>query len=283
MPATMSSREIADLTGKRHDHVIRDIRNMLDKLGEEGGSPDRGKPSDLHEYHRHDRTQYKFLTPGTIDAFMGFMEGKSKAYPFEGEYVDPQNGQTYPCFNLPRRECLILVSGYNIILRAKIIDRWEELEREVAEHPSAVPRSLSEALRMAADLAEENESLRAEVHKLEQAVPNLDDPRHLQRLLLQHLNRAHQLPLLPNGVQPNKSAHDIVLRIIRREGELTRSQLTRKLHGALRPEETDRAIQILADIGQIEVTEERPRSGGAVLRRYRWKRRAQEQMRLRGT
>jgi len=82
--ATMTSLEISELTGKRHDHVMEDVRKMLSELGL--NAPD-----------------------------------------FSGTYKTSQ-GNTYECFNLPKRESLILVSGYNVTMRAKIIDRWEALE-----------------------------------------------------------------------------------------------------------------------------------------------------------
>lgn len=93
---TMSSREIAELTGKRHDHVMRDIRTMLVELYGEGGLPN-----------------------------------------FGASYINDQN-KAQPCFNLPKRETLILVSGYNVQMRARIIDRWEELESGMALPVAAV-------------------------------------------------------------------------------------------------------------------------------------------------
>jgi phage antirepressor YoqD-like protein len=83
---TMTSMEISELTGKRHDHVMRDIRVMLLELYAEGGVPSFG---DI--------------------------------------YQDAYNRSCH-IFKLPKRESLILVSGYSVVMRAKIIDRWQELE-----------------------------------------------------------------------------------------------------------------------------------------------------------
>ncbi len=86
-PLTMTSREIAELTGKEHDNVRRDIKNLAESLS------------------------------------LSFEE---KPEPSDG-------GRPAKVYVLAKRETLILVSGYNVTMRAKIIDRWQELEAQVAD------------------------------------------------------------------------------------------------------------------------------------------------------
>lgn len=43
------------------------------------------------------------------------------------EYVD-KKGEKRPMYQLTKKGCLILASGYDALLREKIINRWEELE-----------------------------------------------------------------------------------------------------------------------------------------------------------
>lgn len=119
---TMSSREIADLCEKRHDNVMRDIRDMLAQL-----------------------------------------HGEGDALKFEGVYRGA-NGEDRLCFHLPKRETLILVSGYKLDLRAKIIDRWQELEAQQTVH--LLPRDYATALRALADETEKAQELEAQARAL---------------------------------------------------------------------------------------------------------------------
>lgn len=120
----MTSLEIAGLCDKRHDHVCRDIKVMLEQLNIQ--SPQ-----------------------------------------IWGEYTDDR-GRSYLLFHLPKDLCLTLVSGYSVVLRKRIIDRWLELENS---QQVSVPQSLPEALRLAADLAEQKQLL---TEQLAAAAPKVE-------------------------------------------------------------------------------------------------------------
>ena len=90
---SMTTVEIAKLTGKQTAHVKRDTYNMLLKL-----------------------------------------VGKSGISKFGEGYKDI-NGVDQICYRLPKREVIILVSGYSIHLRAAIIDRLDELENNKSTLP----------------------------------------------------------------------------------------------------------------------------------------------------
>jgi phage antirepressor YoqD-like protein len=73
-------------------------------------------------------------------------------------YVHPQNGQVYREFLLSQRDTLVVVSGYSVELRARIIDRWQELEDQAGQFQ--IPTTYAEALQAAADQAKDNQTLR---------------------------------------------------------------------------------------------------------------------------
>ncbi|WP_416339932.1 phage antirepressor KilAC domain-containing protein [Pseudomonas sp. BIC9C] len=110
---TMSSREIAELTGSTHDNVLKTVRALVAK--------------------------------GVVSSN-------------DTPYVHPQNGQVYREFLLSQRDTLVVVSGYSVELRARIIDRWQELEARADQFQ--IPATYAEALQAAADQAKENQSLR---------------------------------------------------------------------------------------------------------------------------
>lgn len=76
------------------------------------------------------------------------------------------NGNTYFEYRFNKRDSLVLVAQLSPQFTAAVIDRWQELESR-----SLVPQSLPEALRLAADLAEEKQVLESQ---LAQAAPKVE-------------------------------------------------------------------------------------------------------------
>lgn len=137
---TMSSREIADLTGKRHDHVLRDIRTMLSELQ---------------------------------DA------------PNLGDAIEEKDARGYTaCFHLDRELTQTLITGYNIPLRHKVIQRLNELETARIEGPAAGvdPRLAQIAYSLRSGLITQAEANARASAVLDQVAPVRSTPASAPRL-----------------------------------------------------------------------------------------------------
>lgn len=124
---TMTSREIAELTGSSHDSVLKTVRRLNAE---------------------------------------GVVSGN------ETPYQHPQNGQMYYEYRMSFRDTMVVVSGYSAELRAKIIDRWQELE--VATAPQ-LPQTFAQALRLAAEQAETIEAQALQIEAAKPAIAFVDN------------------------------------------------------------------------------------------------------------
>lgn len=97
----MSSREIAELTGKRHDNVMADCR--------------------------------------TLAAFYAqtYSPEKSGQWVKSSTYTD-STGRKLPCFDLSKQASLDLVTGYSLAHRHAVNVRWQELEAGRGQQLAAI-------------------------------------------------------------------------------------------------------------------------------------------------
>lgn len=126
---TMSSREIAELTGKEHKNVITTIKDLL--------------------------------AAEILDA---------QIEPLKFEY----RGQWFDYYELKKRDSLILVARLSPEFTAHIVDRWQELEKQVKytsldlHDPYALRRALLDYTEQVIHLETQNHSLECTIDTITQ-------------------------------------------------------------------------------------------------------------------
>lgn len=126
---TMSSREIADLVESRHDKV----KQSIERLASRGVI---AQPPVADE-------QAVATTP----------TGGSRKY-------------TTQVYQLQKRDSFVVVAQLSPEFTARLVDRWQQLEQEKESGGFTIPRTLGEALQLAANQAREMESMRDDVAAL---------------------------------------------------------------------------------------------------------------------
>ena len=149
----MTSLEIAEVTGKKHAHVLRDIRNLLGQ--------------------------------GVSESNFGLSSYQQK---------QPNGGtKEVTMYKLTPKGCLILASGYDPVLREKIVDKLEEYQqKERADmlqlpdftNPAEAARAWAQEYEQKTVLALENKRLEEENVQLAAENQELKNDRNYLDLIM---------------------------------------------------------------------------------------------------
>jgi len=90
-----------------------------------------------------------------------------------GEYRDSL-GRPATEYRISKRDSYVIVAQLSPEFTARLVDRWQQLEAQVAAPAISVPQTMSEALRLAADLADERDRLRNDLQVAEPKIRALE-------------------------------------------------------------------------------------------------------------
>ena len=142
-PVTINSREVAEMVGKEHKKLLRDIKKYADILNG--------------------------ANFGLVDFFI------------ESTYVDAK-GETRPCYEITRKGCDMVANKMTgekgVLFTAAYVTKFEEMEKEIAMKQFNLPTTYKEALLALVAAEEEKELLIADNNKkqelLEAQAPKID-------------------------------------------------------------------------------------------------------------
>ncbi|MEQ7921164.1 hypothetical protein ABQX22_18345 [Xanthomonas sp. WHRI 1810A] len=100
---------------------------------------------------------------------------KKDAGNFSDIYLDTMN-RRQKCYRFPKRESCLMAMSYSYEMQAAVFDYMTELEQRLAQQNAfALPRTRAEALRLAADLEEQNEVLALENQQQAAKIESLEN------------------------------------------------------------------------------------------------------------
>lgn len=139
----------AEKFGKEHQHILRDIRNLMEGVSKIGDTP-------LFE---------------------------------ESSYVHPQNGQGYPMYVMNRDGFTLLVMGFTgdkaLQFKLDYIQAFNEMERKIKYNTLGVPTSFREALLLAAKQQEEIEEQQKQIVDMSHTICDMKKKTDYLDIILQ--------------------------------------------------------------------------------------------------